>query len=90
MVVCELCGREMLRADGCKYTKIMYNGKIYDRIRFGQRGDLYAGAVEEGERCPDCGAKVGECHHYRCGKENSPVTHGQQILDYEYVDEFVE
>lgn len=89
MVVCELCGREMLRADGCKYTKIKYNGKIYNRIRFGEDGDLYAGAIEEGERCPDCGVKVGECHHYRCGKENSPVTNGQ-MLDYEYVDEFVE
>lgn len=88
MFKCELCGQEMLKADGCLCTKTKYNGKIYDRIRFGEEFDLYAGTANEGNRCPDCGAKPGFCHHYRCGKENHPVTH-LQMLDYELVDEFI-
>lgn len=90
MVICELCGQEMSTSDGCNYTKITYNGKVYNRIRFGEDGDLYSGAVEEGERCPDCGVKAGKCHHYRCGKENSPVIRHRQMLDYEYVDGFIQ
>ena len=73
MFKCELCGQEMLKADGCLCTKIKYNGKIYDRIRFGEEFDLYAETANEG---------------YRCGKENHPVTH-LQMLDYELVDEFI-
>ena len=88
MAKCELCGQEMLTADGCKCTRIVYHGKIYNRIRFGEDGDLYMGD-ESMERCPDCNVKIGECHHYRCGVETSPVTH-TQMLDYDCVDEFLE
>lgn len=87
-VKCELCNKIMLEADGCSYTKIKYNGKIYDRIRVGEEFDLMSGAMSDGERCSDCGAKVGEVHHYRCAKENSPVDH-TQMIDYELVDEFL-
>lgn len=88
MAKCKLCGREMLQTGGCKYTKIKYQGKIYNRIRFCEEGDSYSGDVDI-ERCPDCGARPGECHHYGCDVENSPVTHAQ-MLDYECVDEFLE
>lgn len=82
MFKCELCGQEMPKTDGCLCTKIKYNGHIYNRIRFGEEFDLYAGSVNEDDRCPDCGVKPGFCHHYGCGVENHPVTH-LQMLDYE-------
>lgn len=88
MVRCQLCNQIMSTSKGCLYTKIIYNGKIYNRIPFGGEFDLYAGDVNENDRCPDCGVKAGFCHHYRCCKENHPMTH-TQMIDYELVDEFI-
>lgn len=36
MVKCEICGLEMLAAAGCKVTKVIVDGKEYDRIPFGE------------------------------------------------------
>lgn len=88
MSICKLCGQEMLEANGCTCGKIRYNEKIYDRIRFGEEFDMYAGAVSEEERCPDCGAKAGEFHHFGCDVENCPVCHGQMLGNC-HLDEFI-
>lgn len=88
MAICKLCGQEMTSADGCKCGKIIYDRKIYNRIRFGEEFDTYAGAVGEKERCPDCGVKAGAFHHFGCDVENCPVCHGQ-MLDNCHLDEFV-
>lgn len=88
MSICKLCGQEMLEANGCTCEKIRYNGKTYDRIRFGEEFDMYAGAVGEEERCPDCGTKAGRFHHFGCDIENCPVCHGQMLGDC-HLDEFI-
>lgn len=38
MAICKVCGREMLVADGCNAPNVIYNGKLYPRVKVG--GDL--------------------------------------------------
>lgn len=40
MAKCEICGREMLTADGCEISKIHINGKEYERIKCGDEYDF--------------------------------------------------
>lgn len=78
MCKCELCGQEMLTADGCTISSIRVKGKVYKRIKFGT-GAEYGFDLEEGARCHDCGARKGHYHHYGCDVERCPVCHGQFI-----------
>ena len=70
---CEVCGQEMLTADGCYVSTVHINGKVYERIPY------YGDFGEEDERCPDCNCKVGEYHHWGCDNEKCPVCHGQML-----------
>ena len=78
MAKCEICGREMLTADGCGISKVHINGKEYERIKCGDAYD-FVPDMEEGERCHDCGATVGHYHHWGCDAERCPACHGQLI-----------
>ena len=71
----------MTTAAGCKCTLIKVNRKWMKRIRFGEEGDLAWGYREfkEGDRCPDCAAKVGNYHHPGCDMEACPRC-GEQII----------
>ena len=40
MAKCEICGREMLTADGCGISKVHINGKEYERIKCGDEYDF--------------------------------------------------
>ena len=31
--VCKICGKDMMRANGCRITKLHAGGKAYDRIK---------------------------------------------------------
>ena len=75
MVKCEYCGLEMLEADGCTMNVIKINGKWMRRIKVGERKDMMG--VEPGERCHDCNALYGHCHHFGCDSETCPVCGGQ-------------
>ena len=77
MAVCKYCGQDMLTADGCVCVSIEHDGKHYEPIKVGERGDWGASSPEE--RCPDCGAKYGHYHHLGCDVERCPVCGGQLI-----------
>ena len=81
------CGREMLRACGCRYKRIIVGSvgkeKSYERIKMGAPGDFYeeyVGTADEKKiRCGDCGAKMGYYHHANCDLERCPVCGGQLL-----------
>ena len=69
MAKCD-CGRDMLKANGCRFKRIVVHGKstkTYNRIKVGDPGDWYEEYVgtpeEKNIRCGDCGAKIGFYHH---------------------------
>ena len=78
MAKCEACGREMLSANGCKYGRIIFDKKHYDRIKVGDPGDFLEGSDPD-SRCGDCGAKTGFFHHWGCDCERCPVCRGQLL-----------
>lgn len=85
MAKCQ-CGREMLKANGCRFKRIVVHGKntkSYDRIKVGDPGDWYEEYVgtpeEKNIRCGDCGAKIGFYHHANCDNERCPICGGQLI-----------
>lgn len=85
MAKCQYCGKDMLRAFGCRKIPIKHNGVNYDPIKVGDPGDFYFGEPE-GTRCSDCGAKVGYFHHPGCDQEVCPVC-GGQLLSCGCIDE---
>lgn len=80
MAKCQECGREMLKAKGCRALKVKFpnDNKLYKRIRFGDAGDWGEDAKEDA-RCGDCGAKKGGYHHSGCDCERCPKCGGQLI-----------
>ena len=74
MAKCDVCGREMLKANGCSVSRVHCNGKVYRRQRYGEEG-----WGEPGERCPDCGAMYGLFHHWGCDIERCPACGGQML-----------
>ena len=75
-VECELCGERMLKSDGCKCSHVIYNGKKYERIKYGE------GDYDVDGRCHDCGAKEGHYHHHGCDCEICPIC-GEQLISCE-------
>ena len=85
MAKCQ-CGCEMLKANGCRFKRIVVHGKntkSYDRIKVGDPGDWYEEYVgtpeEKNIRCGDCGAKIGFDHHANCDNERCPICGGQLL-----------
>ena len=85
---CQVCGRDMLTADGCSASTVQINGKRYKRIKCGDPQDFMPD-MKPGERCGDCGALVGHYHHWGCDIERCPACHGQ-LLSCLCKDVFVE
>jgi len=81
MAKCEACGREMTTATGCRCKEVEINGEWFPRIRFGRKGDLTAefAQMSKGDRCGDCGCRVGYFHHPGCDMEACPVC-GEQLI----------
>ncbi len=75
MAVCKYCGKEMLDRHSC-LPKVSINGKVYDRIRFGDERRSFIGDI-----CHDCGCKKGDFHHFCCDMEESPATHRQMFSE---------
>lgn len=74
MSVCNICGREMLTADGCIGDPIPYaDGKLFPRLKF------YDPDGRKNGRCPDCNAKNGHYHHWGCDQEKCPRCGWQMI-----------
>lgn len=72
--ICESCGERMLKSDGCTWPGLYGKGRYYKRIKFGEESFDWGG-----ERCHDCGAKLGHYHHPGCDVEECPVCGGQLI-----------
>lgn len=83
MAKCAFCGREMLKAKGCRKITIRFvDGSRADPIKVGAPGDFYYGCEELNNpnfRCGDCGAMVGGYHHPGCDCERCPKCGGQLI-----------
>jgi len=76
--ICKVCKRDMAKADGCRPSAFIHNGKQYERFKVGEPGDFYE---SDGDKalCTDCGAKHGHYHHPGCDCEICPVC-GRQLL----------
>ena len=59
MAICKVCGKDMLRAAGCRAPRIHIGGKNYRRIKVGDPGDFIEGGTNT--RCPDCNALFDIC-----------------------------
>lgn len=76
---CELCHKHMLVAAGCTWGYIKHNGKLYERIRYGEEPDIEEMGIEATGRCHDCGALPGHFHHMSCDMEICPIC-GEQFI----------
>ena len=86
--ICEVCGGDMAKADGCKPSVFICDGKQYARIKVGDAGDMYEGGGSD-SRCTDCGAKHGHYHHAGCDCEYCPICGGQLLsCDCDYMVSF--
>ena len=75
MAKCEFCGKEMLKAESCDFSKLsLKSGKVAARQKVGEEGYF-----SEGKRCGDCGAMYGGYHHFGCDIERCPFC-GEQLI----------
>ena len=72
--ICEHCGQVELESNGCTVDSVYCDGAVYKRIRYGDEQFDWAD-----DRCHDCGALPGECHHYGCDVEECPIC-GEQLI----------
>ena len=81
MIICRYCGRDMQAHTSC-YPKIMIDGRMYDRIRYGDEKYKYHKNHEPVEHtyCPDCGCRVGTFHHFECDQEQNPANKQQMLM----------
>ena len=80
--VCDLCGQDMLAADGCTATHAVTidGGTRVARLRCGESAEeaAFFGPDADGT-CGDCGATEGHYHHAGCDIECCPVCDGQAL-----------
>jgi len=86
--VCKICGKDMMRANGCRITKLHAGGKAYDRIKVGDPGDFDEGRPQT-TRCHDCNALFGHLHHWGCDAERCPAC-GRQLISCDCEEVFIE
>lgn len=75
MAICKYCGQEMLAHTSC-YPKVKIQGKVYDRIKFGDEPKLATDTM----KCKDCGCYRGMYHHFNCDVERDPINKDQMLL----------
>lgn len=78
-ILCEICKKDMITSHGCSVDTISIDGKIYGRVKFGDEYENLKDEKTEEHRCRDCGVKIGEYHHWKCGIEKCPVCNEQLI-----------
>ncbi len=72
---CNQCDKEMLNGGSCNKTIIKFKGKIYQRLKYGDKGDW--GEDKVNSNCGDCNVILGGYHHINCDIERCPICEGQ-------------
>ena len=79
MAKCKVCEREMSGdkpANTCITTSILFEGKGYKQVAYGDPSDLL---YSYAPRCHDCNVMKGGLHHPGCDGERCPICGGQII-----------
>lgn len=78
---CPKCGGRIGLTLGCRVRSITYQGKMYQRVKVGDPGDIFVG--KKNAICYDCAARFGRRHHYGCEAERCPIC-GEQYISCEH------
>lgn len=83
MAVCKVCNHDMMTARSCRGPLVKIEGKLYQRIRFGQPHDkayeYENGNMRPNDTCGDCGCHINGLHHWGCDMETCPKC-GKQLI----------
>lgn len=79
MAICSFCNKEML-GKGCSCVPtVIINGKRFNRIKYGDKGDMFPEQADE-YNCHDCNCAKGMYHHFTCDSEACPNCGGQLLF----------
>ena len=77
--VCLSCGLKMAPGNGCLVSHIRHGDQYYERIKAGDKTDLFYGMTQK-QRCNGCGVKKGQYHHMGCDNERCPKCRKQLFI----------
>ncbi|MCL2124198.1 MAG: hypothetical protein FWH34_08895 [Desulfovibrionaceae bacterium] len=76
---CDICKQEMKPGNDCTLAAVTCGGKVYPRIKTGDKDDFLPNVAER-KYCHDCNSAVGQYHHLGCDSERCPICRGQMFI----------